>query len=684
MGKQARYQLWIVAAASVIFFTNLGGTALWDMDEALYSTCAREMFQRGDWVVPMFNGQMFPEKPPLMFWTMMAGFELFGVNEWGARFFSAVLGVGTALVAFHLGRILANDRVGLWTGLITASTLIFTISARAATVDSALTFVTTLAFLMFAIGWKKAARSGLPAEGSGVDDAGKPDPVLYTPGPENLNADPKTQNAKSAANALGFVEKAPTPLGSHSERSEESAQEPMGTKRSFAPLRMTTGFFRQSLEMPYAVVMYACIGLAVLGKGPVGMLLPLAAMGLFLLVARGWRKLLSSARWMRPVTALLVVAAVAVPWYAWVGVRTHGEWLRVFFVEFNLRPFRQPILSHGDVSSFDFAMAALVSILYYFYQIPAVLCGFFPWAVFLGPTLADTIQRIRRRDDWWDGCALASCWFGVWFLFWSICKTKLPHYLLPAYPALALLMALFIDRWQTAPGSLARWGLRNAWISMIVVGVGMTIAVPIVAVIFLPGETVLGLVGLIPVIGGGWCWWQTAHGRHAEALVAFAVTAVVFLTAIFGFAALRVDRHQNARPMIAAIRADCETRDMAVGKGSADQSHGRPSPEIGLAPFSPPIATYRFFRESTVFYAGYPVTTCDEAANRSARQDLREFLAKPNRSYVITTDEYTSEIDRDFPGRFHVLFRHPCFLRPGEMVVLRSQKKGVRTTFLLK
>ena len=139
MSQPVRYQLWIVAAASVIFFTNLGGAALWDMDEALYTTCAREMFQRDDWVVPWFNGQMFPEKPPLMFWTMMAGFELFGVNEFGARFFSAVFGVATALAAFHLGRILFNARVGLWTGLITASTIIFTISARAATVDSALT-----------------------------------------------------------------------------------------------------------------------------------------------------------------------------------------------------------------------------------------------------------------------------------------------------------------------------------------------------------------------------------------------------------------------------------------------------------------------------------------------------------------------------------------------------------------
>ena len=69
----------------------------WDMDEALYASCAREMFQGGpNWVVPMFNGQVFVEKPPLMFWTMMAGFTLFGdapgSAEFAARFFSALHG----------------------------------------------------------------------------------------------------------------------------------------------------------------------------------------------------------------------------------------------------------------------------------------------------------------------------------------------------------------------------------------------------------------------------------------------------------------------------------------------------------------------------------------------------------------------------------------------------------------
>ena len=599
MRRDVQYQLWIVAAASLVFFVNLGVPALFDMDEALYATCAREMFQGHDWVVPMFNGELFPEKPPLMFWTMIGGFELFGVNEWGARFFSAVMGVGTALVAFHLGRLLFNSRVGLWAGLVTASTIIFTVSARAATVDSALTFVTALAFLMFVLGWRKGGR----------------------------------------------------------------------------------------FPLQYAIAAYACIGLAVLGKGPVGMVLPLAAMGLFLLVIDGWRKLLTSAWWMRPLTAIAVIAAVAAPWYVWVGVATHGEWPRRFFIDFNLRPFKQPILGHGDVSSIDRVKAALVSILYYFYQIPAILVGFFPWSVFLGPTLVETIRRIRGDDERSDvpsataglpssaakrtqgntagqassgtrafgissrtGCILAACWFATWFVFWSVCKTKLPHYLLPAYPALALLTACFIERWLAEPASLPRWALRNAWLSTIVVGVGFLAVIPFVAAKFLPGQEWLGLVGLPLVVGGAWCWREATRGRAWPAAVGFAATSVVFLTVMFGFGVVAVDKYQNAKPMMAAIAADWND-----------------------AKAAPPIATYQFFRESTVYYAGRPVARCDErlAPDVTARQMLAKFFAPPRRSYVITTDEHEAEIQKAFPGKVHEIFRQPQFLGDDQMVVLR-------------
>ncbi len=648
MSRLVRYQLWVAVAASVIFFTNLGGAALFDMDEALYGTCAREMLDRGNLIVPWFNGAMFPEKPPLMFWTMMGGFELCGgVNELGARFFSAVLGVGTALVAFHLGRILFNLRVGLWAGLVTASTIVFTISARAATVDSALTFFTALAFLMFVVGWRKSAVGSGQSAGDTVSN------------PQSSISNPS------------------------------SSQFPL----------------------PYAIAAYACIGVAVLGKGPVGMLLPLAAMGLFLLWEKkgtgticaqhpsgrsgklylspfspnGWRSLFRSAWWMRPLTMMLVIAVVAVPWYVAVGCQTNWEWPRQFIRDFCLRPFQKPIQGHGD------ATTAIVSILYYFYQIPAVLVGFFPWSVFLGPTLVDTFRRLREgkrgkgeegkeeeeAERWRPGVILALCWFGVWFVFWSICKTKLLHYLLPAYPALALLTACFIDRWaaEKVPGTFYAkhpegrsgkrflapfppWALRNAWISLIAVGAGILIAIPLVIekLKVLPGEASLGRLGLLLVLGGGWCWWKTSRRLYSDAAITFAITSVAFLTAVFGFAALRVDRFQNAKPMMAAICADEE-------KGSG---------VFTTRPRSP-IATYCFFRESTVFYSGKPVTKCDndEATGRSAQQALAQFLARPGRSYVITTNEYEPEIKKAFSDRLKVIHREPRFLADGEMVIFR-------------
>ncbi len=227
MHQQVRHQLWIATAAMVVFFTNLGAVALWDEDEPLYASCAREMLQRGDWVVPTFNGEVFPDKPPLMFWLMMSGFQLFGVTEFAARFWSAVLGVGTALVTYHLGRLLFRAEVGLWAGLIVASSIIFTVSARAATVDSALVFVTALAMLLLVAGGM--ARRG--RIGKGVLAA-------ETTGAETTGAE------TTAPAGAGLV---------------------------------------PSAWITFALF-YACMGLAVLAKGPIGLLLPVATICLFLLV----------------------------------------------------------------------------------------------------------------------------------------------------------------------------------------------------------------------------------------------------------------------------------------------------------------------------------------------------------------------------------------------------------------
>ena len=112
-----------------MFLANLGSAALWDNDETLYTTIAREMSVRGDWIVPTFNASLFPEKPPLMFWLMMGSFKLLGVNELAARLPAAILAIGTALATYHLARRLFSANVGFWAGLVVSSNIIFTVSA---------------------------------------------------------------------------------------------------------------------------------------------------------------------------------------------------------------------------------------------------------------------------------------------------------------------------------------------------------------------------------------------------------------------------------------------------------------------------------------------------------------------------------------------------------------------------
>jgi len=326
---------------------------------------------------------------------------------------------------------------------------------------------------------------------------------------------------------------------------------------------------------------------------------------------------------MRPLSGAAVVAAIACPWYVLVSVRTEGVWLEQFLAKSNWGAFVGSLQGHGGPI---------------FYYLPATMIGFFPWSVFLVPSVVELVRRIRKGHPQRTAYVLAACWLGVYYVFWSICGTKLPHYVLPVYPLLAILTAAFLDDWMTQPVAADRRRLRTALGVVILVGVGVMVAIPIVASIYVPGEELLGLVGLILVAGGALGLVLAERGHRRPAAAAFAVTCVVFVTSIFGFAALRVDRHQFARPLLDEVRQHSD--------GHAE------------------LAGFRYIRESLVFYAGEPIALCSTA------EQLRRFLDESERPYVVTVDDYESAIEEAFPGQLAVVARRDRFLRSGEVVVL--------------
>jgi lipid-A-disaccharide synthase-like uncharacterized protein len=324
---------------------------------------------------------------------------------------------------------------------------------------------------------------------------------------------------------------------------------------------------------------------------------------------------------LRPITGLVIVLLVAVPWFVWVGIR-NDLWLEQFFAKFNLRPFTEPILGHSGPI---------------WYHIPGILIGFFPWSIFMVPVLIDWYEGIRRNDRRQAGYVLIACWLGVNFVFWSICKTKLPHYPLPAYPALALATASFVVHWMAEPDRWSRGWLRGALGISVVVGAGVGVGLPIAAMIVAPGEEIIGIVGLIMFAGAGLALWFYERKQYQRVMPVYALATVAFMTAIFGFVTLRVDRHQYAEDLVATLRA-----------------------ETGA---TPNLIGYRFVRESLVYYSENPMSCCRDV------ELVERLAAERTDPYIVTVDDHVDELKQQYGGDLREVGRWPRFLHGGEVVV---------------
>ena len=139
---------------------------------------------------------------------------------------------------------------------------------------------------------------------------------------------------------------------------------------------------------------------------------------------------------MRPLTALVMSALVAAPWYVMVARRTDGAWTRGFFFEHNVGRAMNAMEGHGGG-----AFAYPLMVLFYY---PAVtLAAFMPWSILIVPIVVELVARIRRRDPWYAGYLFVACWVGVVIGIFSVPRTKLPTYLAPMFPGLALVAGTF-------------------------------------------------------------------------------------------------------------------------------------------------------------------------------------------------------------------------------------------------
>ena len=179
---------------------------------------------------------------------------------------------------------------------------------------------------------------------------------------------------------------------------------------------------QRSERMPgLLMAAYVAIGFGVLAKGPIAGLMPLLIIVTFLLLMRDWK----SWSLFRPFKGAAIALLVAAPWYIAVGVLTQGEWLEGFIFRHNIERFTDPLQGHKGFPGL---------------YILSVLVGWFPWSGLLAAMVAFGAWRLKvLREE--PVRLFMLCWIGVYILFFSIARTQLPNYVLPLFPAAALLMA---------------------------------------------------------------------------------------------------------------------------------------------------------------------------------------------------------------------------------------------------
>jgi 4-amino-4-deoxy-L-arabinose transferase-like glycosyltransferase len=339
------YLVLLFFGAAVLYSLGNWCLPLIDRDEPRFAEASREMRQSGDFLVPTLNHEYRFDKPPLIYWCQVLAYDFLGENDFAARLPSVIFGALTAVATAMYSSRIFGSRIGLWSGILFATSLQVFIHSRAAVADMPLVF-----FFLIAT-WAEWER---------------------------------LRNPESVFWWWAF---------------------------------------------------YLSLGLGFLAKGPIALLPVFFAPAQALLNH-------SPYRFRSAFHGVIVVLIVVGLWGVPALIATHGEYLKIGIGKHVLQRSFQPMESHG--------MAGVGGYLLFLpYYLVVSFFSFFPWCLFL-PGCAKRLWAHREPDEnYLLGPIL------IVLVVFTLIQTKLPHYVLPAYPMLAMLVARQVERSRWAQPILA-------------------------------------------------------------------------------------------------------------------------------------------------------------------------------------------------------------------------------------
>ncbi len=374
---------WLILINFIVFLWQLGSTGLVDETEPLFAEASRQMSVTGNWITPYFNEVTRFDKPPLVYWLIAFFYQVIGVNEWAVRLPSALAAIGLVVFSFftlrnfgfaspavataieHSGKIQRQLWFSAWIGsALVALNLETLLWARQGVSDMLLSGCMGMALLCFFWGYVGKRQEAIP----------------------------------------------PTPLKKG------------GGKRQKLTLKSLL-----YITNKWYLGFYTFAGLAVLTKGPIGVVLPVLVILAFLIYVGSLRETLQE---IGVITGGFIFLLITVPWFVLVILQNGQAYIDSFFGYHNLERFTSVVNGHAAP--------------WYFYFL-IILGMFAPWSIYLPLSIGRL--RFWQRSFWQQQprsaqfSLFAFFWFAVIFIFFTVAVTKLPSYVLPLMPAAAYLVA---------------------------------------------------------------------------------------------------------------------------------------------------------------------------------------------------------------------------------------------------
>jgi 4-amino-4-deoxy-L-arabinose transferase-like glycosyltransferase len=378
-------------------------------------------------------------------------------------------------------------------------------------------------------------------------------------------------------------------------------------------------------------------GLAVLAKGPVGLVLPGAVVVGFLLWQRQLRRLVDR----HLLDAFLIFFLVAAPWYVWVGVETKGQYLREFFEKEHYKRSFTAMENHTGS---------------YLYYLGALLIGFLPWSIFIGTAVWDTTRQVRTvEEEERPALRFLILWLAIWILFFSLVKTKLPNYILPLYPAAALLTARMLERWRTGQLVVSPWLMQVSLTGFALVGLlsgvfllvaSGTIETQLPTNWRYPGLAAWAWLGLVPILGAVIGSWMLMRDRRSAMIGAIFIAGLVFVGGLAGGALQALNLRKATALLAQALPTDHEYHEVR-------------------------LACYGWDRPTLVFYCRREVRKLDKATSAI------HFFHEPLPVYLFIPEARWRELESQMPVGVRVLARQPDLYARGEPVLLVTNGRGL-------